>query len=255
MKRKIPTLIDGRQNYETYTAEDLWVWRTLFERQLSELEKHATTSYLEGLKKLNFSPGEIPEFTKINQYLKEINGWQVTAVEGIIADDLFFSMLAKKKFPATTWLRKPSELDYLEEPDMFHDVFGHVPILSDIAFTEFLEALGLIGVRFGDDPLMIHMLSRIYWYTVEFGLIRDLNGLKIYGAGILSSIAETKKSIAKETSRSKFVIGDVMNAEYHKDMMQDNYFVLESFDQLFQSLRSVEMVLLKSRLPNEFHKA
>ena len=193
MKKRIPTLKDNQQFHKAYTAEDRWVWKTLYERQVKELAKFATSSYLQGLETLGFNADEIPEFRQLNERLADINGWKIVAVEGIIDDDVFFRLLSEKKFPATTWLRKPSELDYLEEPDMFHDVFGHVPILTDLPFTRFLEELGSIGVKFANDPEMIHMLSRIYWYTVEFGLIHEAHGLKIYGAGILSSIAETRK--------------------------------------------------------------
>ena len=240
------------QDYSKYTEEDLNVWSTLFERQLRNLPGKAHPEYLSCLDQLSdvLNPTKLPNFDELNEKLRAENGWSITVVPGLIPVDQFFKLLSEKTFCSSTWVRSMEQLDYLEEPDMFHDVFGHVPILADIPFTRFLEELGTLGVKFADDPDMIHMLSRIYWYTVEFGLIQEPQGLKIYGAGILSSIAETRKSVAKDTPRLPFELEEVMNAEYHKDMMQENYYVLANFEELFQSIQTVdEMLSKKSTMP------
>lgn len=241
--RQIPTLLDMKQVYDAYTDEDSQVWKILFDRQVVNLPRAATRAYLDGLKAIAFSSAAIPDFEQVNAELMELTGWKLVAVEGIVDDRLFFELMSARQFPATTWLRKMSELDYLEEPDMFHDVFAHVPLLTNQAFVDFLEALSRIGLRHADDPVAIDLLSRIYWFTVEFGLIREREGLRIYGAGILSSAGETAYCLSDEPSHHAYDVAHILNTPYRKDAFQTDYFVIESYEQLFASIGQIDELL------------
>ncbi|QSE96175.1 phenylalanine 4-monooxygenase [Fulvivirga lutea] len=242
-KRSIPTLKNMQQVYDNYTVEDHKVWKILFDRQIKNLPTAATAEYLAGLDRINFTNDEIPNFEKTNKILREATGWELVAVEGIVDDQLFFELMANKKFPATTWLRKMSELDYLEEPDMFHDVFAHVPLLVNQPFVDFLQALSQIAVEHAGDVKAIDLLSRVYWFTVEFGLIRESSGLRIYGAGILSSAGETKFSLSNEPKHFEYNVDQILNTPYRKDIFQDRYFIIDSFEELFESIHEVRMLL------------
>ncbi|MEQ8927860.1 MAG: phenylalanine 4-monooxygenase [Fulvivirga sp.] len=242
-ERIIPTLKNMQQVHDNYTDEDHEVWRILFDRQIKNLPIAATEEYLKGLEIIQFSNDEIPNFQKTNKILREATGWELVAVEGIVDDQLFFELMANKKFPATTWLRKMSELDYLEEPDMFHDVFAHVPLLVNQPFVDFLQALSQIAVSHAGDAHAIELLSRVYWFTVEFGLIRESKGLRIYGAGILSSAGETKFSISNEPKHFEYNVDQLLNTPYRKDVFQDRYFIIDSFEELFESIHEVKILL------------
>jgi len=247
--RQIPTLKNMEQVYENYTAEDMEVWKILFERQIKNLPNAATKDFMKGLDATNFSSERIPDFKVTNSILNWMTGWELVAVEGIVDDKLFFELMSNKKFPATTWLRKMSELDYLEEPDMFHDVFAHVPLLTNRPFTNFLHALSQIGHEYSDDPVAIDLLSRIYWFTVEFGLIRENGNLRIYGAGILSSAGESKFSLSDEPQHFEYNVDQILETPYRKDTFQDRYFIIESYEQLFNSIDEVK-IKLKEKLNN-----
>lgn len=235
-KRKIPTLDGDRQVYDRYTEEDQKVWKILFERQIGNIPGAATMEYLKGMERINYTGDRIPDFNETNKILKNLTGWEITAVPGIVDDSLFFSLMAGKRFPATTWLRTMAQLDYLEEPDMFHDVFAHVPLLTNQPFVDFLQGLSQIGARFVHNPEAIHALSRIYWYTVEFGLIRENRVLRIYGAGILSSAGETIYSLGSEPEHLDYDVDKVLNTPYRKDAYQTQYFVIDSYEDLYASL-------------------
>ena len=231
------------QIYKNYNAEDHKVWNILFNRQLNKLNNCATNTYLSGLEKIKFTGKKIPEFSKTNEIIKGITGWELHAVPGIVEDKIFFELLAKMKFPATIWLRKMNQLDYLEEPDMFHDVFAHAPLLTNQAFVDFLESLSKIALQNIDNPKAINLLSRIYWFTVEFGLIKERGEIKIYGAGILSSVGETKHVLSNSPNFFKYNIGHILNTDYRKDDLQNKYFIIENFQQLFDSIKSIERLL------------
>lgn len=250
-KRQIPTLKNMKQVYENYTNEDHRVWQILFDRQIKNLPKSASIAYLEGLQKVNFTRKEIPDFEKTNKVLKELTGWKLVAVEGIVDDQLFFQLLSEKKFPATTWLRTMEELDYLEEPDMFHDVFAHVPLLVNQPFVDFLEALSAIALEHVNNTWAIQLISRVYWFTVEFGLIRENNEIRIYGAGILSSAGETKYSLSKEPIHGRYDVKKILNTSYRKDAFQEKYFIIESYGQLFNSTAIVRKELEAKLLEKE----
>jgi len=232
-----------KQVYEHYTPEDFDVWKLLFDRQHRNLPAAASEVFLEGLNKILFSADSIPEFDQTNQLLQSITGWQLAVVPGIVPDYTFFELMSNRRFPATTWLRKMSELDYLEEPDMFHDVFAHVPLLTNQSFVDFLEELSRIGLHYSGNTYAIELLSRIYWFTVEFGLIREKNGLRIYGAGILSSAGETKFCLSDAPPHFEFDVATILATPYRKDVFQDRYFVIESYEQLYQSIPVIKNII------------
>src|ERR1043165_3015674 len=182
-----------QQQYETYTPEHFEVWDILFARQMQNLKLTVTAKYTEGLEKIHFNPHRIPDFAYTNALLEKETAWHIQAVPGIIPDKDFFLLLNQRKFPATCWLRRMDQLNYIEEPDMFHDVFGHIPLLTDSHFCEFLYGLSNIALKHINDPYAIELMSRIYWYTVEFGLINEGGQTRIYGAGIISSAGETDR--------------------------------------------------------------
>lgn len=234
-----------KQIYENYTAEDQKVWKILFDRQFPTLPDAATKEFLKGLDKVNFTGEMIPNFEETNKILKELTGWEIYAVPGIVEDGLFFDLMANRKFPATTWVRKMSELDYLEEPDMFHDVFAHIPLLANQAFVDFLQAISQFGHDWIEDDWAIHLLSRIYWYTIEFGLIREEDELRIYGAGILSSSGETKFSLSDEPNHFAYDVDKILDTPYRKDKMQENYFIIDSYEQLYESIPEIKSKIEK----------
>lgn len=238
-----PRLQKLKQDYTAYTEEDFKVWKILFERQMPNLPKAASKAYLEGVKAVKFSADRIANFGELNQVLAKTTGWEVHVVPGLIDDDLFFGLLNNRRFPSSTWLRKMEQLDYLEEPDMFHDAFAHMPMLTNQPYVDFLENLSGIALKHITNPWAIQLLSRIYWFTIEFGLIREDGELKIYGAGILSSTGETKFSLSKEPAHIPYDVRSILRQEYWKDRFQDKYFVIESYGQLYESLPEIEEVL------------
>jgi phenylalanine-4-hydroxylase len=234
-----------KQDYSRYTAEDHRVWTILFERQLGAVRAKAAPEFLDGIIKSEFRNDAIPDFMLLNATLRSITGWELYAVPGIIDSKVFFEVMAGRKFPATTWIRSMNQLNYLEEPDMFHDVFGHVPMLTNPAFASFLHGVSTIARDYAADPDAIEKLARIYWYTVEFGLIRLGNKTRIYGAGILSSIGETEFALSGTPIHRPFDAVTIMNTAYFTDRFQEQYFVIDSFEQLYQSLDEIRNYLRK----------
>jgi phenylalanine-4-hydroxylase len=222
------------QNWQHYTPEEHATWDTLFARQSALLPGRASDAYLRGLDVLKLSKPGIPDFAELSERLMKLTGWQVVAVPGLVPDDVFFDHMANRRFVAGNFIRRPDQLDYLKEPDVFHDVFGHVPMLADPVFADYLEAYGRGGQRaLGLDALKY--LGRLYWYTVEFGLIQEGDDLRIYGSGIVSSFAETKFALDDPSpNRIAFDIGRVMRTEYRIDDFQQNYFVIPSFEELLR---------------------
>lgn len=241
------TLEGSGQVYDAYTKEDFQVWQLLFESQTQNIQKYASEAFIDGLEKVNFTADAIPDFDETNKVLQKETGWQLVGVPGIVDDAEFFRLMSERKFPATTWLRKMSELKYLEEPDMFHDVFAHVPLLTNPHFADFLHAMSELSREYLHDAEAIHLLSRIYWYTVEFGLINESGNLKIYGAGILSSEGETVYSVGSKPMHFAFNPEQLLNSAYRKDIFQDRYFIIDSYAQLFESLKDIP-ALLEERL-------
>ena len=245
----VPPAVAVDQNYARYTAADRWVWQTLFERQMQVLPTVAARRFVDGLPTVDFRADKIPDFAQVNPLLATATGWQLVAVPGIVDDRTFFELLAARRFPATTWLRTPAQLDYLEEPDMFHDVFAHVPLLTDPYFTDFLQALGVLALRYLHDGLAVELLSRLYWFTAEFGLVAEGDRLRIYGAGILSSAGETTFCLSEAAVRRPFDVATVLATPYVKDRMQDVYFVIDSYAQLAAAVPVLETEL-QQRLPH-----
>lgn len=232
------------QAYHQYTKADHQMWRQLFERQMKILPRIASRTYLDGIQKVGFVAGHIPNFeTETNPLLSALTGWEVYVVAGLIPHKEFYSHLSLRQFPASNWLRKPEQIDYLEEPDMFHDTFGHVPLLSNQAFCDFILHLSAVALRFIDNEEVLQRISRLYWYTVEFGLIREQQTLKIYGGGIISSAGESIYCLKNQVRKIDFDLELVLNTPYHIDRYQDYYFVIQSYDQLYDSVTGLEEAL------------
>ena len=220
------------QSVGLYSDEDQAVWRVLVERQTALAKDFACAEFLRGIDTLGISSG-IPDFASVNARLEPLTGWRVVGVPGLIPDAAFYDHLAHRRFPVTVWIRQRRELDYLVEPDLFHDFFGHVPLLSDPVFADFMQRYGQRAAEAGPQ---LDLLARLYWYTVEFGLIRTKKGLKIYGAGILSSASEVGHAIGGEgVERLPFEAATVMHRPYEIDRLQNTYFVLDDFRQLFEA--------------------
>jgi phenylalanine-4-hydroxylase len=222
------------QNWGAYGATDHRIWRTLFERQMSIVRDFAAPEFLDGLARLEAADG-VPRFDRASERLHSLTGWTLVAVPGLIPDAPFFAHLAARRFPVTVWIRRPDELDYLVEPDVFHDFFGHVPLLSDPVFADYLQSYGEKGAEaIANDGLK--PLARLYWYMVEFGLVRRDGDLRAYGAGILSSAGETVHSLEDPRPlRLAFDRDRVMRTDYRIDDFQQTYFVVDDFAQLFRA--------------------
>jgi phenylalanine-4-hydroxylase len=222
------------QGWEQYTAEDHATWKTLFERQTKLLPGRACDEFVQGMKDLPIGPDEIPDFRRLNEVLMQRNGWQIVAVPGLVPDEVFFDHLAHRRFPSGNFIRKPHELDYLEEPDVFHDVFGHVPMLMNPAIADFIQAYGQGGLR-AQQLGYLPQLARVYWYTVEFGLLQQGDGLRLYGAGIASSFTESQFCLESASpNRIRFELERVMRTHYRIDDFQESYFVIRDLDELLE---------------------
>jgi phenylalanine-4-hydroxylase len=223
------------QHWERYGAAEHGIWRTLYERQAKVLPGRATDEFLEGLKRLELVSDRIPDFERMSDMLEKLTGWRVVAVPSLVPDAVFFDHLANRRFPAGQFIRKPEQLDYIEEPDVFHDVFGHVPMLAHPVFANYMEAYGKGGQRALSEFGALKNLARLYWYTVEFGLIEKPEGLRIYGSGIVSSRAESIYAVENPSpNRIHFELERVMRTKYRIDDFQESYFVIGSFDELFE---------------------
>jgi len=222
------------QHWERYTPAEHGIWRTLSERQMEILPGRAANEFLDGLKKLKLVAERIPNFERLSDDLQRLTGWRIVAVPSLVPDEVFFDHLAHRRFPAGRFIRNPEQLDYIEEPDVFHDVFGHAPMLAHPVFADYMEAYGKGGMRALTEFHALKNLARLYWYTVEFGLIETAKGLRIYGSGIVSSHAETLYALeSPEPNRIHFELERVMRTEYRIDDFQESYFVIPSFDRLF----------------------
>jgi phenylalanine-4-hydroxylase len=226
------------QDYAAYSSDHQNVWRRLYQRQLELLPNRASSVFINSLKQLNFAD-EIPQFSLVNQQLLAATGWELIGVPGLLPDETFFTHLAHRRFPVTIWIREPHEFDYIVEPDLFHDFFGHVPMLFNPHLADYVQAYGLgalKALKLGGLPY----LARLYWYTIEFGLVLEPEGLRAYGAGILSSPGElvhaTTPILSAETAATRqwlhFDLVRVMQTRYQIDCFQSTYFAIDSFEQL-----------------------
>lgn len=225
------------QGWADYTPADHATWHTLFERQRHLLPGRACDEFVQGMRDLPISADRIPDFLELSDVLKGRTGWQVVAVPGLVPDEVFFDHLANRRFPAGNFIRRPDQLDYLEEPDVFHDVFGHVPMLVNPVIADYLQAYGEGGLR-AQRLGTLAQLARVYWYTIEFGLLRQADGLRLYGAGIASSFSETTFSLDDPSpNRVRFDLERVMRTQYRIDDFQETYFVIDGFEQLLELAR------------------
>lgn len=226
------------QPLHLYTEQDHQTWRTLYARQAQLLNGRACDEYLRGLQQLRMSHERVPDFNELNEILRAHTGWQIVAVNGLVPDEVFFDHLANRRFPCTWWMRRPEQMDYLQEPDCFHDVFGHVPLLINPVFADYMQAYGEGGLK-AERLQVLPMLARLYWYTVEFGLIQTADGLRIYGAGIVSSKAESLYSLDSDVPhRVGFDLRRILRTEYKIDDVQKTYFAIRDFAQLFDQTRA-----------------
>ena len=225
------------QNWGAYGAEEHAVWRTLFHRQQAVLQSRACAEFLAGVRELGVVADAIPDFRRLDEALGRATGWSIVAVPGLVPDAVFFEHLANRRFPATCFIRRPDQLDYLQEPDVFHDIFGHVPMLMNPVFADYMQAYGQGGLKaLGLGSL--HHLARLYWYTVEFGLIATPEGLRIYGSGIVSSKGESLYCLEDaRPNRLGFDLMRVMRTRYRIDDFQTTYFVIRDFAELFEATR------------------
>jgi phenylalanine-4-hydroxylase len=222
------------QNWSHFTADEHAVWDTLFAHQTAMLPGRASDAFLRGLDVLRLSKPGIPDFAELSKRLMAATGWCVVAVPGLVPDDVFFDHLANRTFVAGNFIRHADQLDYLEEPDVFHDVFGHVPMLADPVFADYMAAYGRGGQRAGSLGAL-KRLARLYWYTVEFGLVEEAGGLRIFGAGIVSSRGESVFALDDPSpNRIGFDLNRVMRTDYRIDDYQQSYFVIPSFEELLR---------------------
>jgi len=236
------------QNWDKFTADEHANWDNLFARQSAMLPGRAADAFMRGIDVLKLSRPGIPDYRELNAQLMAATGWQIIAVPGLVPDAVFFDHLANRRFPAGNFIRTPEQSDYLQEPDVFHDVFGHVPMLADPIFADYMVAYGKGGLRSLGFGALDH-LARLYWYTVEFGLIKQPNGLRIYGAGIVSSYAESIFALEDpRPNRIAFDLLRVMRTHYRIDDFQQNYFVISSIDELLTVTVKTDFAPLYARL-------
>ena len=220
------------QNWDAFGAEEHRVWDLLFARQQAALASRAVSTFEQGLDVLRLARPGIPRLDELNERLHARTGWTVVAVPGLVPDDVFFRHLSERRFPAGNFIRSASQLDYLEEPDVFHDIFGHVPLLALPEIADFMQALGQLGLQ-ALELGALHRLARLYWYTVEFGLAREAGELRIYGAGILSSFGESREALdGGAPHRLDFDLSRVLRTRYITDSFQAAYFVIDRFEEL-----------------------
>lgn len=232
------------QDWQHFTADEHGVWDMLFARQLPYLGKRIVTPFLEGIAKLGLDQPGIPELGRLNERLERLSGWRCVSVPGLVPDDAFFAMLAERRFPIGNFIRPADSLDYLEEPDCFHDIFGHVPLLAHEPVARLMQAMGRLGAEaipagLGD------IVSRLYWHTVEFGLAREEGEVKILGAGLASSSGEAHFAIEAEVPRLRFTVRDAAATAYRSDAFQPLYFVSDSLESAATALESVDLERLK----------
>ena len=228
-----------QQDFSAYSAEAHDVWRILYERRMSTLRETGSSVFLEGMQRIGLSPSRVPNLTDVNARLGARTGWAAVGVRGFIPAAQFFRCLSQRRFPTTLIVRSREQLDYLPEPDIFHDVFGHVPLHSHPVFADFLQRFGQLAAA-SDSEEETTRMARLFWFTVEFGLIRESGTTKIYGSGLISSHADAANALGPKCERRPFDLDAVLSQHFEIDHLQDVLFVVESFDQLFDAVRTIE---------------
>ena len=231
-----------KQLHHLYTTEDHGVWSELFHRQMDQLNAHACRRHLECLEELSpvMNTRQIPNYDVVNEVLMAKTGWQIHVVHGLIPVTEFYQLLFQRKFCAPAWIRSRSQMDYLEEPDLFHDVFGHIPLLMDEVYADYVQKLGSLGVRYAGRTDIERQLERIYWRTSEFGLILENGKVKVLGAGIMSSGKEIRHAMQPNTTKYSFDLEQVISVPFRTDELQPFYFVMSGFEELIQVLSTFE---------------
>lgn len=227
------------QDMRRYDAEAHDVWRILYERRMATLRSTGSEVFLEGIERIGLSPTRVPDLADVNARLRKRTGWSAVGVKGFIPAAQFFQLLSLRRFPTTLIVRPREQLDYLPEPDIFHDVFGHVPLHSDPVFADFLQRFGALAADARSEEETTEM-ARLFWFTVEFGLIRERGETRIYGSGLISSHADAANALGDGRNRRPFDLDDVLAQPFEIDHLQDVLFVVESFDQLFDAVRTIE---------------
>ncbi len=233
-----PYLIE--QDWDSYTPEQHAVWQELVSRRMPQLRRHACAEYLDGFRQIGLSENHLPELKDVSRLLAPRTGWESTPVSGFLPADAFFEMLAARRFPTTTWLRSRASMDYTPEPDIFHDVFGHVPMHAHPVFADFLEHYGTVCASVIDRPDALERLGRLFWFTVEFGLIRQDGQVKVYGSGLISSHGECTRVLNGGCEIRDFDVDTVLNQQMQTSEMQPVLFAVESFDQIYEAAKHAE---------------
>lgn len=231
------------QLYERYSNEDHDVWRTLFERQTANLRGKVWSRFYQCLELTDINSFAVPDFRQLNPRLTALTGWDIRVVRGIIPVNEFIRLLHRKHFCSSTWLRRRDQLDYLEEPDMFHDTFGHIPLLADEAYADFVHRFALLGMKYIHNARALTLLDRFYWFTIEFGLMREAGELRIYGAGLISSFGESNHVFSGEVELRAFDVGEIMLTPFRNDEIQNLYFVVQDMKELWKSLDLAERII------------
>ncbi len=237
LRAAAPFLIE--QDWVAYTPEQHALWGELVERRLPQLREHACREYLEGFAQIGLSTDELPNLKSVSARLAPRTGWQSTPVSGFLPTDAFFEMLAARKFPTTTWLRSRESMEYTPEPDIFHDVFGHVPMHADPVFGAFLESYGKVSAGL-TDPIALERMGRLFWFTVEFGLIREGGEVKVYGSGLISSHGECSRVLAGGCEVRSFDLDEVLEQRFDTGAMQPVLYAVESFEEIYEATKTAE---------------
>jgi len=241
LKIAAPYVIE--QDWSAYTPEQHAVWQELVGRRMPQLRDHACAEYLDGFEQIGLRPDLLPDLAAVSRRLAPRTGWSSTPVSGFLPADAFFEMLAARMFPTTTWLRARESMDYTPEPDIFHDVFGHVPMHAHPVFADFLEHYGKVCASVIDRPEALERLGRLFWFTVEFGLIRQAGEIKVYGSGLISSHGECTRVLAGGCEIKDFNLEAVMNQEMQTSEMQPVLYAVESFEEIYEAAKAAESMI------------
>jgi phenylalanine-4-hydroxylase len=229
----LPTFV--QQRYESYSDEAHDVWRLLYQRRMATLRETGSTVFLDGIERIGLAPDRVPDLADVNRRLAARTGWAAVGVGGFIPAGQFFRCLSQRRFPTTLIVRSRAQLDYLPEPDIFHDVFGHVPLHSDPVFADFLQQFGALAAS-AESEAETTAMARLFWFTVEFGLIQEAGRVKIYGSGLISSQGDAANALSDRCDRRPFDLDAVLAQPFEIDHLQDLLFVVDSFDQLFDAV-------------------
>ena len=230
------------QDWSTYTSEDHGVWDLLYQRRMAALKDTGSRLFLEGAERIGLQPDRVPELADVNRRLSAWTGWMAVPVSGFLPAREFFECLGARRFPTTVKVRPRAQLDYLPEPDIFHDVFGHVPLHANPVFASFLQRFGASAATAKTDP-QVQAMARLFWFTVEFGLIREHGEIKVYGSGLISSHGDAANALGPKCDRRPFSLPAVLNQPFEIDHLQDVLFVIDSFDELFEAVAEAQQNL------------